>query len=233
MARSWDVYKSIVLRSAIAFGVVFLLLMPLPPIIFIDSPTFVTVPISILLQLVIPAAAGSVAVMVVAVIAAAEVAGSEATIADGLRKIGGNMRAVLEAMGLSALITMFVALVIGLYASLIFHLFLGPPLIAQAVAVDGRSLPNAWSHVQSITRKRLGRVLLYLLNVALLVGIAALMLVGGITTAVAGAPDAVETTVFILSQSVLLGALAAFMAVFETVLYLDLNASTTAGAIPG
>jgi hypothetical protein len=164
--------------------------------------------------------------------AAAAVAGTGATIADGLQKIGANKGAVLGAMGLSALITMFVALAIGLYASLIFHLFLGPPLIAQAVAVEGRPLRKAWTQVQTITRRRLARVLLYLLNIALLVGIAALLLVGGLTASVTSAPAGVETLVFILSQSVLLGALAAFMAVFETVLYLDLGASTTADAIP-
>ena len=231
-ARSWDIYKRIVLKSAIAFGVVFLMLMPLPPIVFIESPAFVLVPISILLQLVIPAAAGSVAVMIVGVTAAAELAGTQATIADGLQKLRGNAKAVLGAMGLAALITTFVALVMGIYASLILHLFMGPPLIAQAVAVEGRPLREAWEHVKTITRTRLGRVLLYLLNVALVVGIAELLLVGGLTSSVAGAPDAVRIAVFLLAQSVLLGAIAAFMAVFETVLYFDLSSPIEATATP-
>jgi hypothetical protein len=233
LARSWDVYKRIFFKSAIAFGVVFLVLMPLPPVVALSAPPFLLIPISILLQLVIPAVAGTIAVMVVTVLAAEKLKDGSATIGDGLRIIVANKGAVLGAMALSALLTMAVAFLISLYASLVFHLFLGPPLIAQAVTLEGQSLGNAVKYVQNLTRGRFGRVLLYLLNVALLVGIVALVLVGGLTTSVLGAPFAVRTAVFILSQSLLLGALTAFMVVFETVLFFELRNSVTATSSPG
>jgi hypothetical protein len=171
--------------------------------------------------------------MVVTVLAAEKLKDGSATIGDGLRIIVANKGAVLGAMALSALLTMAVAFLISLYASLVFHLFLGPPLIAQAVTLEGQSLGNAVKYVQNLTRGRFGRVLLYLLNVALLVGIVALILVGGLTTSVLGAPFAVRTAVFILSQSLLLGALTAFMVVFETVLFFELRNSVTATSSPG
>jgi hypothetical protein len=225
VVRSWGIYKRILLRSAVVFGVVFLVLMPLPPVVALDSSPFITIPLSILLQLVVPAAAGSIAVMVVSALAAAELTERSATISDGWRTIAANKGAVLGAMALSALLTMGVALLISVYASLIFHLFLGPPLIAQAIAIEGHSFEKAVRYVQGLTRGRLGRVLLYLLNVALLVGIVAFILVGGLPTLVGGTPYAVQAAVLILTHSLLLGGLIAFMVVFETVLYFGLRSA--------
>jgi hypothetical protein len=232
VVRSWGIYKRVLLKSAIAFGGVFLVLMPLPPVVALDASPFISIPSSILLQLVIPAAAGSIAVMVVSRLTAADLMERSATIADGLRIIVANKRAVFAAMALSALLTTAVAFLISLYTSLIFHLFLGPPLIAQAITIEGHSFGNAVNHVKGLTRGRVGRVLLYLLNVALLVGIVALIVVGGLTTSVLGTPYAVRTAVFILTQSLLLGALIAFMVVFETVLYFELRDSITGAASP-
>jgi len=217
------------------FALCFLVLTPLPRILAFEIPVLARVPLGILVEVTVPAFAGTLALVAATLVLSRHQEPSVPTVGLGPR-FRERLKPSLAAALLSALLATILLFVpyIGLLLSfLLMPLILGPPIIGQVVAVEGLSIRDAKERARALTEGIRGRVLLYLLNVGLGLGIATVLLVGGAMTLVTSANDLTRVLINSIYQAAILGAIVGFLAAVEYVVFVELVArAKTAVAIP-
>lgn len=146
------------------------------------------------------------------------------------RSVGERLRPQRSHIAASAMLagvlTFFIVLALQQLGLLIgLNLFLGPPLLIHAIAVEGLSFGDAWMRMKELMRGEAVRIIIYLVSISLGIGLAQIVVVGsilvGLTEVALG--TAVELVVSLVVY-VLVEALAlAFMACVGMAGYLELK----------
>jgi hypothetical protein len=182
-------------------------------------------PLGILVQIAIPAFAGTVAMI------AATMVLDETDQAEGQTwvarfrnpRLGVALRSALLAAVIASLLLLVPYL--GLLLSfLLMPLVLGPPIVGQVVALEGLSLRDSIVRARELTEGIRGRIALYLLNIGVGLGILSVLLVGGSMALALDASDVVRVLIASLYQAAILGALVGFLATVEFTVYSQLRA---------
>jgi hypothetical protein len=114
----------------------------------------------------------------------------------------------------------------GLLLSFLFMpVVLGPPIVAQVIALEDASLRRALERTRRLLRGRSLRMTQYLLNVGVGLGIVAVVIVGGAMYAVLLSPELVRVLIGSVYQSIVLGAFVGYLSTVEYVIYTDLSAT--------
>jgi hypothetical protein len=103
-------------------------------------------------------------------------------------------------------------------------LFLGPPILIQAIAVEGESFTEGWARTKDLLIGEIARVVIYLASISL--GLALLLVIGGQLVGAALAAGsmgvAVNVPIYIAATLILISLPLSFMACVTVVVYLEL-----------
>lgn len=109
-------------------------------------------------------------------------------------------------------------------------LFLGPPILIQVIALEGRSFSSAWNRTKELMRGETVRVLVYLLCISLTLGLVVILIVGVTAQALAESDTNEAVSVgLVLLQSVIAGVAFGFMACVAVSTYFELRARKEQG----
>ncbi|HWL66398.1 MAG TPA: hypothetical protein VNP73_10530, partial [Actinomycetota bacterium] len=168
------------------------------------------VPLGVLLQLLITQLATSVALVV------------------ATRSLGSGEPFRLKPLGpacgagaVAAAVTIVIALIplAGLLIVLVFSLGLvGPPLVAQAIAVEDLGLKPSLKRAGEMAR-RFPTGLAAIVGVSAALGVISLVLLGAALAALADAPSAMRTVVISGVQPLVLGSALAYLAALQLVVF--------------
>lgn len=226
IGEAWRLYRERFLPVAGLFAVCFLVLTPLPRVLAFEVPVVVGVPLGALIEITVPAFGATLALV-----------GATQVLAGDTSGFRSRLRPALAAGLLAALVAGVIALLpyYGLLLSFLLGLLtFGPPIIGQAIAVEGLTLRAAIERAGDLTDGIRGRVFLYLVNVGVGLGILSLLLIGGAMSVTSETSEAVRVLMNSVYQTVVLGALCGFLAAVEYVIFTELRARPkTADAIPG
>jgi len=210
---------------AALFCGVHLFLTLLPFVFFFDLPDSTQLSLFLLLQILLPVSLGSVAITVGTSIVANDIVDRDDVGPGEVWRSFGPLRreAFLSAL-VAAVIALLAALLLGFYGLFLLPLFYGPPLVAQALAVERVGMRASLRRARTLAAGNSLRVFVYLLNVSLGIGVVAFMVVGTLIELTRRAPEAPTALVLAVVQGIVLGVLIAYLACVQTVMYLSLRA---------
>ncbi|MEA2461565.1 MAG: hypothetical protein QOH90_1742 [Actinomycetota bacterium] len=122
-------------------------------------------------QIILPSILGSIAVAAAALIYEGAVKDRLVTIRDAVDALKPMQRDIFMASLFSSMLALWSIILLGQFGLVLLPLFFGPPIIIQAIAIEKLSVRDARSRAREILRGRTGRVLLYLLVIALGIGL--------------------------------------------------------------
>ena len=112
------------------------------------------------------------------------------------------------------------------------NLFLGPPLLIHAIAIEGLSFGDAWIRMKELMKGEGARIIIYLVSISLGVGLVQIVVVGsllvGLTEIALGSP--VELIVSIVVYVVVEALALTYMACVGMAGYLELKSRQEARA---
>ena len=222
---AFDHFRNRFSTLAALFCGVHLFLTLLPFVFFFDIPDSTQLSLFLFLQILLPVSFGSVAVAIGTAIVANDVVGRD-DVGPGVvwRSFGVLRRETFMAALVAAIVALLAALLLGFYGLFLLPLFYGPPLVAQALAVERVPLRAALRKARLLAAGNMLRVFVYLLNVSLGIGVVAFMVVGTLIELTRQAPEAATSIVLAVVQGIVLGLLIAYLACVQTVMYLSLRA---------
>jgi hypothetical protein len=224
IAQSWRVYTALFARllviSFCAFFVATALRILVTTLASNAGSRALAAGLGVLAPLVIHAALGSLAVALSGIAVADHVAGMGATVRKTVGKARPVNKEVVAAALLAALVCMMVVIALAGIPGFVISLFFGPPLVAQAITLEGSRLQTAIPRVRELARSNWGRVFGYLFTLAF--GIGLLQFYVGVATA--QVETATLALVVILGGILIQAATTSFFAVVATLLYFDLRA---------
>jgi uncharacterized membrane protein len=124
-----------------------------------------------LTQIVLPSILGSVAVAAGSLLFEGALKDRLVTIKDAMDALRPMQRDILMASLFSSMLALWAVILMGQFGLILLPLFFGPPIIIQAIAIEKLSIREARTRAREILRGRTGRVLVYLLVIALGVGL--------------------------------------------------------------
>ena len=198
----------------------------MPRVLFFEVPVVAGIPLGILIQIAVPTWAASVTLVATTLVLARRRNSVSTPAADLWAELRTRLGVASRCGLLAAAIACVLVLIPLIGLLLIFvltPLVIGPPLVAQAVAVEGSSLRAALSRSRAVMVGRSGRVTLYLLCAGLAAGLISTLLVGGAMYLALDAGAAIRVVIGSVYQSVSLGAIVGFLATVEFVLYEELS----------
>lgn len=148
------------------------------------------------------------------------VSGVGATVRKSIGKARPVNKEMFAAALLAALLCMMVVIALAGIPGFVITLFFGPPLVAQAITLEGMRLQSAVPRVRELARSNWGRVFGYVFCVAL--GIGLLQFYLGVATA--EVRGSVLALLVVLGGVLIQAATTSFFAVVVTLLYFDLRA---------
>lgn len=215
------------------FCAVHLFLTLLPFVFFFEIPDSTQLSLFLLLQILLPVSLGSVALAAGSGFIANVIAGrDDVTPGSVWRSLGAVRRETFLAALLAAVIALLAALLLGFYGLFLLPLFYGPPLVAQAIAIERVSMRTALRRAKEVAGRTFLRVFVYLLNVSLGIGVIAFMVVGTLIELTRQAPETPTAIVLAVVQGIVLGLLIAYLACVQTVMYLSLRAEKESYDLP-
>ncbi|MBA3430563.1 MAG: hypothetical protein H0U16_03660 [Actinobacteria bacterium] len=127
---------------------------------------------------VLVAIGGSLCVAATSVIAADGVTGRGVTPGDAVRELRPKWRDLASAgLVTSMLSVLAIFLPFGVFGSIVvMPMLFGPPVLIHVIGLEGRNFGEAWNHAKTLLSGQMGRLLIYLLNVALGLGLLQLVL---------------------------------------------------------
>jgi hypothetical protein len=174
---------------------------------------------------------GSVAAAVTAVFLIDRIAGRPISMRVAWESLRGHGRDVVTTGLLASVISLILVLLLFYLGELMMPVAFGPPVVAHVLAVERRRLHDGWQRARDLGSREWGRLVMYLLTLglAVLVAIIAVRIAIGETLRVLDVTEAaVESPVGIIASFGALHVLYAlgwaFIAVAQTVIYLDLRA---------
>lgn len=190
----------------------------------IDLPSGPSVLIVYLLFIGVPTILGSFAVGVSAVLLTDRLAGVPRSVGEATRiaaqRLGSIVLAGLVATVLATFCLFVLPPFIGSFVMVPF--FLGPPVVAQAIVLEQRRLGDAWERAKVLLKGHWGRLLPYLLTIALGIGLVNLVVVGSVGSAVGGLSAAIW--VVVLVQRLVATLTLPYIACADLVAYFDVRA---------
>lgn len=159
------------------FALIALVMTAVPSLFVFDFAENVALPLYLLLAVVLPAVLASIGFGLTASLLwnrqrtglAAEM--HPVTLRGVIDELGRHRNELLASALLSGMIALAVALFLGGLGLLLLGLFFGPPILVQVITVERKSMQEAWGRTRQLLRRKLARVLLYLLTVSLGIGL--------------------------------------------------------------
>jgi hypothetical protein len=133
-------------------------------------------------------------------------------------QIRPNLRAMISIALIASAASVLVAQVAGL---LLFAVLYGPPILAQAAAIDGLGMQPAWQRTKELLAGAWGRVILHLITVMLGLSILANVTVGAALAIASESSDGVRTAVYATTLGIFLILSMPFLASAQYVLYAE------------
>lgn len=241
--HGWEVFRRDPQRTIGAFCLLHVLAALIPFVFFFEVSDEATLPLIFLTRVVVPVIVGSVAVAVGSRILGRrdETAGAEQpdevdiTDVDDVNTVAAPGSRAVDLFALSLIAAMFsVAGVLFLraYGILILHMFYGPPVAMQVAVLEGRSFSEATKRARSLLRGN-WRLILYMLNVALLIGILNLVLLGPVYGLLPDDFDLAASLAVSVVHGIALGLLTSYLAAVQVALYEHLRDQPVAEGPPG
>ncbi|MDQ3870258.1 MAG: hypothetical protein M3301_01415 [Chloroflexota bacterium] len=224
MAEAWRIYRAIFVPALVvsfcAFFIATTLQIVTRTVAANTGSRSIAAGLGVLAPLVIYSALGSLTVALVAIAVADHIGGLKPTVRKTVGKARPVNKEMLAAALLAALFTMMLVIALAGIPGLFMSLFFGPPLVAQAITLEGLRLQAAVPRVRELARSNWGRVLAYLFCTALGIGLLQFYAVQ-LTASVGSAALALA----VIIVGILIQALTtAFFAVVSTLTYFDLRA---------
>ena len=182
-------------------------------------------------NIVLGGVVGSLAAAVASAMAAGSLAQREGTPAAAIRSLRPVRTDLLAAALASSMVTLALVFLLAgsgllnLLTFVITPLLFGPPVLAQVIAIEHRTLGAAWRRSRELLAGNAPRVLLYLVNVALGIGLLQLIFLGLSVSVASGVGGMAGTVAFFTVQSVGASLTYPFLALTCVVVYLDIRAS--------
>lgn len=236
--HAWEVFRRDPQRAIGIFCLLHVLAALIPFVFFFEVSDEATLPLIFLTRVVIPVIVGSIAVAIASRILGRETApdGSpheDAPLEDVEPADASGTRA-LDLFALSLIAAMFSiagVLFLRAYGFLILHMFYGPPIAMQVAVLEGRSFSEATRRARTLLRGN-WRLILYMLNVALLIGILNLILLGPVYGLLPDDFDMAASLAVSVVHGVVLGVLTSYLAAVQVALYEHLRDQPARGDLP-
>ena len=184
-----------------------------------------------MVQITSNAVAGSFAAAITAAFLIDRIAGREISISDTWSSLRSNARDLLTAGLLASVLALALVLFLIDLDVLLMPILFGPPVVAQVLAVERLKLQQGWPRARELGAREWGRVIMYLVTLALTVALVVNLVLYGVGVGISGLSiqgDAIETVAGIAFGLVLPHLLFALgwplISVAQAVVYLDLRA---------
>jgi hypothetical protein len=185
-----------------------------------------TVAVVSLALTVVVAVAGSAAVAVVSVVFADGVTARRTGAGSATGRLRPRWRDVVSAgLVTSMLSVLAIFLPFGTLGSIvIMPMLFGPPILVHTISLEGLGFSEAWSRARSLYSGQMGRLVIYMLNVALGLGLLQIILLTFAFSATLGLTGQLGIVVRALMQALIAGLSLPFLGAMAFVCYLDLRA---------
>ena len=239
--HAWEVFRRDPQRAIGIFCLLHVLAALIPFVFFFEVSDEATLPLIFLTRVVIPVIVGSIAVAIGSRIlgrgteAPSDGSTDEEAPLEDVEPAGVSGTRALDLFALSLIAAMFSiagVLFLRAYGFLILHMFYGPPVAMQVAVLEGRSFSEATRRARTLLRGN-WRLILYMLNVALLIGILNLILLGPVYGLLPDDFDMAASLAVSVVHGVVLGVLTSYLAAVQVALYEHLRDQPERGELPG
>ena len=175
---------------------------------------------NIVTQIVVPVVVGSLLTAAATIVLRSRrgAAGS-----PGLRDL--NWLNLLGASAIAVALALLATIIMGPIGLLVQPALLGPPFLMHAIVLEGRALDDAGKRAFSLIRRD-ARLPLYLLLIALTLGLVVTVLLGVVAVLTNSFEETTQDIVLVAAQGALVGFLVPFVAAVGLRSYEDLAAET-------
>jgi hypothetical protein len=174
----------------------------------------------------IPALLYGFAVAAAAIFLADKLAGRDTRTLDALRAAGSRTGAILAAGAFAAVFASFSLFIVGpeLGQFITLPFLIGPPIVIQVIVLENKGLGRGWERAKALLKGEWTRIPLYLLTIALGLGLLDFLVVGAVLSAFHGA-DSVGSRIAIAAAELVGASLTLpYIAAAGLVGYFDLRA---------
>lgn len=217
---SWGLYRRTLAALFGPFVVVYAALYVVSSVGSRSVPSGSEALVVIVARILVPAVAGTLLFALAARVAVGEIASHRVAPRAAIRSLAPALRDLAACGIASALLAMVAVMLMGPLGILVQPLFVGPPILLQVVAVEGRSFRDASTRTRRLLAGEWARLLAYLFAIALVLGNLVVVAAYGLARAGSGLGAAVEVAVLVALLA-LPGLLMPFMACAGVVAYVD------------
>jgi hypothetical protein len=207
-------YTACAARILPPFVVAFVLLRL--PLLGIDDSALA----NIVAQIVVPVVVGSLLTAAATIVFRSN---RDAGRPAGVRDL--NWVHLLGASAIAVALVLFGTIIMGPIGLLVQPALLGPPFLMHAILLEGRPLDDAGKRAFSLIRRD-ARLPLYLLLIALTLGLVVTVLLGVVAVVTNNFEESTQDVVFVVAQGALMGLVVPFVVAIGLRSYEDLAAET-------
>ncbi|MDQ3877467.1 MAG: hypothetical protein M3290_03850 [Actinomycetota bacterium] len=141
-----------------------------------------------LLFIGVPALLYGYAMATAAIFLCDRIAGVETTVVGALRSAGGKAGAIILGAAVAGILASFSLFVVGpeLGQFITLPFFIGPPIVIQLIALERLSAGRAWDRAKQLLKGEWTRIPLYLLTIAMGLGLLDFVVVGAVLSSFHG-----------------------------------------------
>ena len=230
VAESWRLYVGNLRTLFGLFALIALVMTVVPTLLVFDIADGMALPLYLLLAVVLPAVLASIGFGLTAIVLwnreLTGLAGEmrPGTVRDAFSSLGSYRKELLASALLAGMIDLALAVFLGILGLLLLGLFFGPPILVQVVTIERLSLQEAWPRARSLLKGRTPRVFLYLLSIALGIGLLSAVTLNVLAKVTEGMPDAASYAVLSVLQILAVGLTVPLLACASFVCYRSLRA---------
>ena len=230
MAESWRLYTANLRTLFGLFALIALVMTAVPALLVFDIAEGMALPLYLLLAVVLPAVLASVGFGLTAIVLWNRLrTGLDAdfhpkTVREAFSSLGPIRKELLACALLAGMIDLALAVFLGVLGLLLLSLFFGPPILVQVVVLEKLSLQEAWPRTRSLLKGRTARVLLYLLSIALGIGLLSAVTLNLLAQLTETMADGASYAVLSALQILAVGLTVPFLACASFVCYRSLRA---------
>lgn len=212
------------------FALIALVMTAVPALLVFDIAEGMALPLYLLLAVVLPAVLASIGFGLTAIVlwnrsrTGLDADFHPTTVRAAFASLGPIRKELLACALLAGMIDLALAVFLGLLGLLLLGLFFGPPILVQVVALEKLSLQEAWPRARSLLKGRTARVLLYLLTIALGIGLLSAVTLNLLAQLTENMADAASYVVLSVLQILAVGLTVPLLACASFVCYRSLRA---------
>lgn len=195
----------------------------LPAVFFLPLPDTLTLPLSLLLRVIVPALLASAAIAVASVVFAQSDDGRTSSLREALRSLGPLTREVAAAGLLAGMIALAFVVFLGGFGLMLLPLFYGPPIIVQVISIETLPLQLAFPRTKEVMR---GNWLKVIAALALIVLLIATVGAAGLSAGFAlvdGSSDGFRAVFFTIIQAIVVGLTLPYLAAAQFVAFTEVK----------